>query len=182
MPIKNASLANETSKEEFQSANEELVTVNAELQNNVDEFSKVNDDLNNLLAATEIAVIFVDTNLCIKGFTPAAGVVNLIRTDIGRPLNDLKTQFRDVDLVGLAGNVLKYLNTLELDILSQDNIWYSLKVIPYRTAENIIDGVVMTFMDVHKVKQADKIRRPATVLRDSNDAVTVMDLEGKILA
>ena len=173
----------ETSKEELQSVNEELITVNAELQNKVDEFLKVNNDLNNLLAATEIATIFVDTNLCIKGFTPAAaGVVNLIQTDIGRPLNDLKTRFTDVDLVGLARNVLKDLNTLELDILSQENIWYSLKVIPYRTAENIIEGVVMTFMDVHKVKQADKIRRLATVLRDSNDAVTVLDLEGKILA
>jgi len=100
---------------------------------------------------------------------------NLIR-------RDLKTLFKDVDLVGLAGNVLKDLNTLGLDILSQDNIWYSLKIIPYRTAANIIDGVVMTFMDVHKVKQADKIRRLATVLRDSNDAVTVLDLEGRILA
>ena len=173
----------ETSKEELQSTNEELATVNAELQSKVDEYSRASDDMNNLLAATEIATIFVDTSLCIKGFTPpAAGVISLIQTDIGRPLNDLKTSFTDVDLVGLAGNVLKDLNTLELDILSQDNIWYSLRIIPYRTAENIIDGVVMTFMDVHKVKQADKIRRLATVLEDSNDAVTVLDLEGKILA
>ncbi|MBN2439600.1 MAG: PAS domain-containing protein, partial [Deltaproteobacteria bacterium] len=173
----------ETSKEELQSANEELATVNAELQSKVDEYSRASDDMNNLLAATEIATIFVDTSLCIKGFTPsAADVINLIQTDIGRPLNDLKTRFSGIDLVGLAGNVLKDLNTLELDILSQDNIWYSLRAIPYRTAENIIDGVVMTFMDVHKVKQADKVRRLATVLEDSNDAVTVLDLEGKILA
>ncbi len=173
----------ETSREELQSTNEELATVNAELQSKVDEYSRAKDDMNNLLAATEIATIFVDTSLCIKGFTPtAAGIINLIQTDIGRPLNDLKTHFNDVDLVGLAENVLKDLNTLELDILSQDDIWYSLRAIPYRTAENIIDGVVMTFMDVHKVKQADKIRRLATVLKDSNDAVTVLDLEGKILA
>ena len=173
----------ETSKEELQSTNEELATVNAELQSKVDEYSRASDDMNNLLAATEIATIFVDTSLCIKGFTPtAASVISLIQTDIGRPLNDLKTRFADVDLAGLAGNVLKDLNTLELDILSQDNIWYCLRAIPYRTAENIIDGVVMTFMDIHKVKQADKIRRLATVLEDSNDAVTVLDLEGKILA
>ncbi|MCF8079977.1 MAG: PAS domain-containing protein [Desulfobacterales bacterium] len=173
----------ETSKEELQSTNEELATVNAELQSKVDEYSRASDDMDNLLAATEIATIFVDTSLSIKGFTPtAAEVINLIQTDIGRPLDDLKTRFSGIDLVGLAGNVLKDLNTLELEILSKDNLWYSLKIIPYRTAENIIDGVVMTFMNIHKVKQADKLRRLATVLNDSNDAVTVLDLEGKILA
>jgi two-component system CheB/CheR fusion protein len=85
-------------------------------------------------------------------------------------------------LVGQAGKVLKDLNTVEMDILSKDFIWYALKVMPYRTAENVIAGAVLTFVDVHKVKQADKIRRLATVLEDSNDAVTVLDLEGNILA
>ena len=173
----------ETSKEELQSTNEELATVNSELQNKVDEYAKASDDMNNLLAATEIATIFVDTDLRIKNYTPAAaGVVNLISTDIGRPLNDLKTCFPDVDLVGMAENVLKDLNTVGLDILSQDNIWYSLKIIPYRTTANIINGVVMTFFDVQKIKQADSFKRLATVLADSNDAVTVLDMEGNILA
>ena len=173
----------ETSKEELQSTNEELATVNSELQNKVDEYATASDDMQNLLAATEIATIFVDTNLRIKNYTPAAaGIVNLIFTDIGRPLNDLKTRFPDVDLVGMAKNVLKDLNTVGLDILSQDDMWYSLKIIPYRTTANIIDGVVMTFFDVHKIKQADTFKRLATVLADSNDAITVLDMKGNILA
>ena len=173
----------ETSKEELQSTNEELSTVNTELQNKIDQYSKASDDMSNLLAATEIATLFVDTTLCIKNYTPAAAsLIHLIQTDIGRPLNDLKTRFTDVDLADLAGNVLKDLNTVELDILSQDDIWYSLKVMPYRTTGNVIDGVVMTFVNVHKIKQADKFRRLATVVADSNDAVTILDMDGNILA
>jgi len=173
----------ETSREELQSTNEELATVNVELQSKVNEFSMANDDMNNLLAATEIASIFLDIDLYIKRYTPAAAnIISLIQTDIGRPLNDLKTSFPEVDLVDLAGKVLKDLNTVEMDILSKDFIWYAVKVMPYRTAGNVIDGVVMTFVDVHKVKQADKIRRLSAVLEDSNDAIIVLDLEGNILA
>ncbi len=173
----------ETSKEELQSTNEELATVNAELQNKVDEFTRANDDMNNLLAATEIASIFLDTDLCIKRYTPAAArIICLIQTDIGRPLSDLKTRFPDVDLVGLAVKVLNDLNTVELEILSTDLAWYAMKVMPYRTGENVIDGVAITFVDVHKVKQADKLRRLATVLEDSNDAIMVLDLKGNIVA
>ncbi len=173
----------ETSKEELQSTNEELATVNSELQHKVDEYARASDDMQNLLAATEIATIFIDTDLRIKNYTPAAaGIINLISTDIGRPLNDLKTHFTGVDLVSMAESVLKDLNTLGLDILSQDGIWYSLKIMPYRTTSNIIDGVVMTFFNVQKIKQADKLRRLATVLADSNDAVTILDMKGNILA
>jgi len=173
----------ETSKEELQSTNEELATVNAELQNRVDEFTKASDDMNNLLAATEIASIFLDAELCIKRYTPAAArIISLIQSDIGRPLNDLKTHFTDVDLVGLAAKVLKDLNTVEIEIQTKDFIWYDIKVMPYRTAANVIEGVAMTFINVHKVKQADKIRRLATVLEDSNDAIMLLGLEGNILA
>ena len=173
----------ETSKEELQSTNEELSTVNAELQNRVEEFSKANDDMSNLLASTEIASVFLDTDLHIKRYTPAAAkIIHLIQTDVGRPLNDLKTCFPNVDLVGLGEKVLKDLNTVEIEILSRDLTWYALKILPYRTTRNIIDGVVMTFVDIHTVKQADKVRRLATVLEDANDAVTVMDLKGRILA
>ena len=173
----------ETSKEELQSTNEELATVNSELQNKVDEFSRANNDLNNLLAATEIASIFLGTDLCIKRYTPsAAKIISLIQSDIGRPLSDLKTSFPDVDFTGLAGKVLRNLNTVEIEILSKDLVWYAMKVMPYRTVENVIDGVVMTFVDIHKVKQADKVKRLATVLDDSNDAVMVLDLKGNITA
>jgi len=173
----------ETSKEELQSTNEELSTVNSELQNKVDELSKVRDDMNNLLAATEIASIFLDTSLHIKGFTPAAArVIKLIPADIGRPLGDLKSIFAEVDLAEQAKKVLNDLNTLEKEIISEEQNWYLLKVIPYRTTDNVIDGVMVTVIDIHKVKQADKVRRLATVLEDANDAVTVQDFEGRILA
>ena len=101
---------------------------------------------------------------------------------MGRPLNDLKNRFPEVDLVGLAKKVLKDLNTVEMEILSNDSIWYALKILPYRTTANVIEGVVMTFVDVHNVKQADEIRRLATVLEDANDAIAVLDLKGRILA
>jgi two-component system CheB/CheR fusion protein len=173
----------ETSKEELQSTNEELATVNSELQNKVNEFSKASDDMNNLLAASEIASIFMDTRLNIERYTPAAAqIIKLIPTDIGRPLSDLKTSFPGIDLAQHAKKVLNDLNTLETEILSEDRIWHALKVMPYRTGENVISGVVMTVMDIHKVKQADKIRRLATVLEDANDAIAVRDFKGRILA
>jgi two-component system CheB/CheR fusion protein len=173
----------ETSKEELQSTNEELATVNAELQNKLDDFSRANDDMSNLLAATEIASIFLDTDLCIKRYTPAAArIISLIQTDIGRPLNDLKTRFPDVDFAGLSETVLKDLNAVEKEILSKDLTWYAMKIMPYRTTGNVIDGVVLTFVDVHKIKQADKVRRLAIVLEDANDAIALLDLKGRILA
>ena len=172
----------ETSKEELQSTNEELSTVNSELQNKVDELSKTSNDMNNLLAATEIASIFLDTRLCINRYTPAAaGVIKLIQTDIGRPIGDLKTSFPGVDLADQAKTVLKDLNTLSTENLSEDGIWYSMKMMPYRTVENVIEGVVITFINIHEVKKAGLVRRLATVLEDSNDAVSVLDLEGRIL-
>ncbi len=173
----------ETSKEELQSTNEELATVNSELQNKVNQLSKASDDINNLLAATEIASIFMDTRLHIKRYTPAAArIIQLIPSDIGRPLSDLTTSFPGVDLAGHAIQVLDDLNTLETEILSADGVWHLLKVIPYRTSENVIDGVVVTLMKIHEVKQADKIRRLAAILEDANDAITVRDFKGRIQA
>ncbi len=173
----------ETSKEELQSTNEELSTVNAELQNKVNELSNANADMNNLLAATEIASIFLDTNLCIKRFTPdMAEIIKLIQTDIGRPLNDLKINFPDTDIIGQAKEVLRNLNTVEMEILSKDQTWYSMRIMPYRTLDNVIDGIVMTFVNIQRIKHADKVKRFATVLQDSNDAIIILDLQGKILA
>jgi len=173
----------ETSKEELQSTNEELATVNSELQNKVNELSRASDDMNNLLAASEIAAIFIDTRLNIERYTPAvARIIKLIPTDIGRPLSDLNTSFPGFDLAGHAQKVLQDLNSLEMEILSEDSIWHVLKVMPYRTGENVIAGVVITVTDIHRVKQADKIRRLATVLEDASDAITVRDFKGRILA
>ena len=118
----------ETSKEELQSTNEELSTVNSELQNKVDELSKSSNDMNNLLAATEIASIFLDTNLRIKRYTPpAANIIKLIQTDIGRPIGDLNTSFPLVDLADRARRVLQDLNTASTEILAEGKTWYALE-------------------------------------------------------
>jgi two-component system CheB/CheR fusion protein len=175
----------ETSKEELQSTNEELNTVNSELQNKVQEFSSISEDMNNLLAATEVASIFLDMHLRIKRYTPAAArIIKLIPTDIGRPLNDLKTSFPQIDLARQTQKVLDDLNTFETKIESENHVWYQLKAMPYRTSDNVIDGVVLTLINIQQqVSQSeDKIRRFATVLEDSNDAVTVLDFKGRILA
>ncbi len=175
----------ETSKEELQSTNEELNTVNAELQSKVHELSRISDDMNNLLAAADIASIFLDTRLRIKRYTPAAArIIKLIPTDIGRPFNDLKTSFPKVDLAQQTQKVLDDLNTFETKIESEDHVWYQLKAMPYRTTENVIEGVVLTLINIQQQigQNEDQLRRFATVLEDSNDAVMVMDLRGRILA
>lgn len=171
----------ETSKEELQSTNEELSTVNAELQNKLDELTKTGNDMNNLLSATEIACIFLDTRLCIQRYTPAtAEIIKLIQTDIGRPIGDMKTCFPGVDLADQSQKVLNDLNTIDAEILSDGKIWYTLKMMPYRTVENVIEGVVMTFINIHAVKKAGILSRLAIVLQDSNDAVSVLDFSGRI--
>jgi len=173
----------ETSKEELQSTNEELVTVNAELLKKVEELSEVNNDINNLLASTEIGTIFLDINLCIRRFTPAViKILNLIHTDIGRPIIDITTKIQRDDLYDRAKEVLHTLVRQELEVQDKNGVWYSMRITPYRTLENVIDGVVLNFVDVSRLKEIKHLNRLATVVRDSNDAVTVQDLDGNILS
>ena len=173
----------ETSKEELQSTNEELVTVNAELQKKVDELSTANNDINNLLASTDIGTIFLDTNLCIKRFTPPINkLFNLIQTDIDRPIGDITSNIELYDLVDRAQKVLDTLVRQEWELQDKNGNWYSMRIMPYRTVDNVIDGVVVTFVDINKLKQIRELNRLATVVRDSNDAITVQDIGGNILA
>ncbi len=173
----------ETSKEELQSTNEELITVNAELQKKVEALSDSNNDINNLLASTEVGTIFLDINLCVKRFTPAVTkLFNLIQTDIGRPIGDITTNIQLNDLFERAQKVLETLDRQEIEAQDKKGNWYSVRIAPYRTLENVIDGVVFTFVDIGKLKQAEKLNRLATVVRDSNDAITVQDLDYNIVA
>ena len=171
-----------TSKEELQSTNEELTTVNAELESKVDELSQVNNDINNLLASTEIGTIFLDNNLHIKRFTPAIKkLFNLIPSDVDRPISDITSNILYENLYADTKTVLDTLVRKEIDVQSQAGHWYSMRIIPYRTADNIIDGVVITFVDVTEVKTAEKlIRQLATIVSDSNDAIMIQDLTGLI--
>ncbi len=149
-----------TSKEELQSLNEELITVNTELQNKNDELSIVNNDMKNLLDSTNIPTIFLNNDLLIKRFTfHATKVVNLISTDIGRPISHIATNIRYQNLIEDAEEVLRTLVFREVELQTTDGTWYQMRILPYRTIDNIIDGVVITFLNIDRLKNAyDEIR------------------------
>jgi two-component system CheB/CheR fusion protein len=142
----------ETSKEELQSVNEELITVNDELQTKNDELTEANSDLKNLMASTGIGVIFLDRQLDLRRYTaPAQELFNFIPGDVGRPLSDLrgKIDYEDeVSLVGDAERVLDSLETIEREVQKGEEQWYLVRLLPYRTEDDKIDGVVITFIDI----------------------------------
>src|SRR5664280_167797 len=174
----------ETSKEELQSVNEELATVNAELQANVVDLSRANNDMNNLLAGTGIATVFVDRELRILRFTPTATrIINLILSDVGRPVSHVVSNLVGYDrLVADTRGVLDSLVSKEVEVRTQAGEWYSLRILPYRTLGNVIEGAVITFVDISETKKAYAALRKATLdmaalVRDSLDAILVQDLE-----
>ncbi len=173
----------ETSKEEMHSTNEELVTINDELQSKVKELVRAKDDINNLMASTEIPTLFLDCQLHIRRYTPTTTkIFNLIESDIDRPIEDITSKIDYPNLSADAKEVLAKLIPLEREFLTQSDEWFAMRMMPYRTSDNLIDGVVVTFADITKLKQSKDIRRLAAVVQDSNDAITVQDFKGKILA
>jgi len=181
----------ETSKEELQSINEELATVNTELQTKVADLSRANNDMNNLLAGTGIGTVFLDLQLHILRFTPAATlIINLIPGDIGRPVGHIVANLVGYDqLVPDVQGVLKTLNSRELDVQTRDGKWYTLRILPYRTLDNVIEGAVITFIEITEIvrtrealRKANEQLRLAVVVRDATDAITVQDLEGRTIA
>ena len=162
----------ETSKEELQSLNEELMTVNAELQGKMNELSDVNDDLDNLLNSLEIATIFLDHDLNIKRFTPEAKrVVKLIAADVGRPLEDVVSTLADDSLIEDAQEVFQTLVPKEREVQSRDGLWYFLRILPYRTAKNTIEGLVLTFVDITQQKEATAAVSAARDARELADSM-----------
>ncbi len=138
-----------TSKEEMQSLNEELQTVNAELRAKLDELSRANSDMKNLLNSTEIATLFLDPALNVRRFTTAAArIIKLLPGDVGRPVTDLASTLLYADLLEDARGVLRTLVFSEKRISTRGGDWYSVRIMPYRTLENVIDGVVITFIPV----------------------------------
>jgi two-component system CheB/CheR fusion protein len=165
----------ETSKEELQSLNEELTTVNAELKEKVVELEQANNDLDNLLTSTNIATIFLDTTFHVRRFTPATTrLFNLIPADVGRPIGDITQRCIDPDLLHDAAAVLANLSSISKEIQDRDGRWFVRQVLPYRTHDNRIDGVVITFSDVaaEALQEArlyaeaivDTVREPLLVL------------------
>ena len=181
----------ETSKEELQSVNEELATVNTELQAKVADLSRANNDMNNLLAGTGIGTVFVDHRLRILRFTPsAAQIINLIQSDVGRPVAHLVSNLRYYSrLVADTQDVLDTLMHKELEVQTSAGQWYTMRIQPYRTLDNVIEGAVISFFDIsalvktrNELAQSRGLQRLGTVLRDASDAITVQDLAGRTLA
>jgi two-component system CheB/CheR fusion protein len=145
----------------MQSLNEELQTVNAELQSKVDDLSRTNNDMKNLLNSTDIATVFLDGQLRVRRFTtPTTRLIKLIPGDVGRPLSDIVSDLNYPELQDDAHEVLRTLIFSEKAITTHDGRWFTVKIMPYRTLDNVIDGVVITFMDITANKKLEvELRR-----------------------
>ncbi len=174
----------QSSNEELETSKEELTTVNSQLKDKVEELAKTNDDLANLFSNTDIATLFVDTGLKIGRFTPSmTQLMNLIASDIGRPLGDIRPTVTDPALLDDVRRVLDKLTPVECELTTEAGACYLRRVVPYRTSDDRIAGAVITYIDISERKRAEtESQRLAAVVRDSNDAVTVQDLDGKIIA
>ncbi|HWS89918.1 MAG TPA: PAS domain S-box protein [Pyrinomonadaceae bacterium] len=147
----------ETSKEELQSLNEELSTVNQEYRNKIEEQRQTNSDLQNLIDSTDIATVFLDRDLRVRLFTPRArDIFNLIPTDVGRPLSDITGQFADGELTDEVTRVLDTLVPTQREVPTRDGRWRLMRVSPYRSADDRIIGVVITFVDITERKQTEE--------------------------
>jgi two-component system CheB/CheR fusion protein len=168
-------------QEEMQSLNEEMTTVNSQLEMKVVELEAANDDLANLLQNTKIACLFLDRELRIRRYTdPIVAIFSVLPSDIGREFSDFASPFDDDDLIEVARRVLGNLNSVETaELRVRDGKWYWRSVQPYQTADGHVEGVVITFADITGLKRAEEdVRRLATVVQDSNDAITVHDFNG----
>jgi two-component system CheB/CheR fusion protein len=165
-----------TSKEEMQSMNEELQTVNHELQAKVDELSRSNNDMKNLLNSTDIATLFLDGDLLVRRYTiQTSKIIKLLPGDTGRPITDLTTDLDYPDLTEDAREVLRTLVFQEKQVPARNGRWFTVRVLPYRTLENVIDGVVITFTDVTATKVLeDRLRQQAADLRQMTDALPTL--------
>ncbi|HKZ17648.1 MAG TPA: PAS domain-containing protein, partial [Geobacteraceae bacterium] len=176
-----------TSKEELQSLNEELQTVNAEQSVKVDELSRVNSDMKNLLNSTEIATVFLDGDLHVRRFTIGADRLFKLRAgDVGRPLSDIVTDLVYEDLARDAREVLRTLVYSEKQIVTRDGRWFRVRIMPYRTLEDRIDGLVITFVEMTESRKLEeKLRaseaRLSSLIDSAPDVILCLSPEGLII-
>ena len=177
-----------SSKEELQSLNEELLTVNAEHQRKIEELSESNDDMRNLLQSTDIAMLFLDNDLRVRRFTnPIRPIVNLQAGDTGRPITDLHISILDEDIVGDVRTVLDTLQMQMKRVQTADGKWYLMRILPYRTTENRIEGVIITFTDTTPLKKMKDSLEEARMYADSlvaivHEPLLVLDADLRIIS
>ncbi len=178
----------ETSKEELQSVNEELITVNSELQAKIEQLAGMQNDMKNLLDSINIGTVFLDRQLLIRRFTrEAAKLYRLVATDVGRPLADIKSNLDGDTLIGEAQTVLDSLQPCEHEVTAPDGACYLLRIQPYRTLDNIIDGVVLTFTDISQRVVAETAAQKARHLAESivatvREPLVVLDGDMKVVS
>jgi len=176
-----------SSKEEMQSLNEELQTVNAELQSKIDDFSRVNNDMKNLLNSTDIATLFLDKDLNIRRYTnEATKIFKLIKTDVGRPFTDQVSELIYPELASDAIEVLNTLSFIKKQIPTIDGRWFSTRIMPYRTFDDRIDGLVITFFNISDLKQLESelhetAQMHRSILNLSSDIIIKLSADGEIL-
>ncbi len=178
----------ESSREELQSVNEELMTLNAEHQTRIEENSMVVNDMNNMLQSTEIATVFLDNEMNIKGFTPAAiKIINLKKTDIGRPVKDFSSNLVYEKLIDDALEVLNTLALRETEVPDKNGNWYLIRILPYRTTENVINGVVITFIDITERKRAEQMQHDVRIFAEAivetvRESLVVLDKDLHVIS
>lgn len=161
----------QSANEELQSLNEELHTVNAENQLRIKQIMELNDDLNNYFASNDIGQVFLDRNSVIRKYTPqATGLINLIETDVGRPITHISNNISYSDLSRDINYVLKHSAPLVKSLRIKNNTWYQMKIMPYLREDKTMDGVVLTFIDITAMKKAEKeLKNANRKLRELND-------------
>jgi two-component system, chemotaxis family, CheB/CheR fusion protein len=166
----------ETSKEETQSGNEELATVNDELQNRNAELSLLNNDLFNLLSSVQTAIVIIGQNLRIRRFTPKAEeIFNLIPSDLGRPISDFKLNLSAFDLHPLLAEVIDTASPRECEVQDRNGLWYLLRIQPYKTLENKIDGAVIMLVDVDKLRRTREYAE--SIVATVRESLLVLDAD-----
>jgi two-component system CheB/CheR fusion protein len=185
----------ESSREELQSLNEELNTVNDELQNKITELRNSYRSITETLNSTRIAIVFLDKDLCVARFTEAAaGLINLIDSDVGRPLEHIAHNLNLEDLVGRAAGVLDTLAPLEVEVQTEDGHWFRMNILVHRQSDHVIEGVVLTFVNIDqqkkvqreieriKAQEVQSARRFAESIVDTvRESLLVLDEQTKVL-